>query len=684
MTADGAHTADAREQLRRDFLARAALADTVRTRMSGDASTRSYERLTLAGGGTRILMDAPPAAESEPAGPETSQDQRRAMGYNALARLAAGRVDAFAGLPRSCAPAACPRRRWRRWMSQKASPVLEDLGDDLFARKIADGEPATPLYADAVDVLVRLQSEPPPVWLEYDSATGSGRWPLLSYDDLALQTGCNLFLEWWPKYAGLPAFSAEAEAEWTTLWAPIRAAGHRAATGPDGVFTHRDYHAENLLWLPQRRGLARVGLLDFQDAVKAHPAWDLLHLLQDARRDVAPELAAAMLDRYLDARPELERDSFRREYRWSGGAERGADPVHLRAAGGGLRQSRGIATSSRGPGRRWSSTWLSRGWRTCAAGSPATSRRRRGMSEPLSTAMVLAAGLGTRMRPLTDDRPKALVEVGGKPLVDHMLDRLAAGGVTRAVVNLHAFADRLEAHLRARTDAPALQFSDERAAPLETGGGIRHARPLLGDAPVLVANIDSVWIETGRPAVADLRAAFDPERMDALLLLTPTESAMGFDRARRLRDGCRRQADAAPGCGRGDRAVGLYRRSRHPHRGDLRPASRQVQPDAGHLGPDGRGPAGCTAGYCRASGCMWVTPRPATQPRRGCGSDARAGHWHRGSCRWPSRPMPGCSAGPARAGATSPPTGRSSTIWPAGWWRCCRRSDLRPCPTPSS
>ena len=151
------------------------------------------------------------------------------------------------------------------------------------------------------------------------------------------------------------------------------------------------------------------------------------------------------------------------------------------------------------------------------------------MSGPLSTAMVLAAGLGTRMRPLTDDRPKALVEVGGRALVDHMLDRLAEGGVTRAVVNLHACADRLEAHLRARTAAPTLAFSDERAAPLETGGGLRHARALLGENPVLVANIDSVWIETGRPAVADLRARFDPDRMDALLLLTPTKEAMGFD-----------------------------------------------------------------------------------------------------------------------------------------------------------
>ena len=151
------------------------------------------------------------------------------------------------------------------------------------------------------------------------------------------------------------------------------------------------------------------------------------------------------------------------------------------------------------------------------------------MSAPLSTAMVLAAGLGTRMRPLTDDRPKALVEVGGRALVDHMLDRLADAGVADAVVNLHAFADRLEAHLRTRTAAPVLSFSDERAAPLETGGGLHHARALLGNDPVLVANIASVWIETGRPAVADLRARFDPDRMDALLLLTPTKEAVGFD-----------------------------------------------------------------------------------------------------------------------------------------------------------
>ena len=146
-----------------------------------------------------------------------------------------------------------------------------------------------------------------------------------------------------------------------------------------------------------------------------------------------------------------------------------------------------------------------------------------------TTAMVLAAGLGTRMRPLTDDRPKALVEVGGRALIDHMLDRLAEAGVTRAVVNVHAFADRLEAHLARRAAAPAIVVSDERAEPLETGGGIRRAAALLGEAPVFTANIDAVWIERGEPALPMLGRGFDPERMDARLLLTPTDAAMGFD-----------------------------------------------------------------------------------------------------------------------------------------------------------
>lgn len=144
------------------------------------------------------------------------------------------------------------------------------------------------------------------------------------------------------------------------------------------------------------------------------------------------------------------------------------------------------------------------------------------------TAMVLAAGLGTRMRPLTDDRPKALVEVGDRALVDHVLDRLADAGVARAVVNVHWFGDRLEAHLVARGRGPEIMISDERAELLETGGGLKRATPLLGEAPVFVANIDSVWTDRG-DALADLAALWDPERMDVALLLARREGAIGFE-----------------------------------------------------------------------------------------------------------------------------------------------------------
>lgn len=143
-------------------------------------------------------------------------------------------------------------------------------------------------------------------------------------------------------------------------------------------------------------------------------------------------------------------------------------------------------------------------------------------------AMVLAAGLGTRMRPLTDDRPKALVEVAGRALIDHVLDRLADAGVETAVVNVHWFADRLEGHLAARGRDPRIIISDERAELLETGGGLKKARPLLGDDPVFVANIDSVWIDRGE-ALADLVRLWNPDTMDAALLLARREGSIGFE-----------------------------------------------------------------------------------------------------------------------------------------------------------
>jgi len=144
--------------------------------------------------------------------------------------------------------------------------------------------------------------------------------------------------------------------------------------------------------------------------------------------------------------------------------------------------------------------------------------------------MVMAAGLGLRMRPLTLDRPKALVQVGGKALIDHILDRLETAGVTRAVVNVHAFADQMEAHL-ARRSSPEILISDERALLLETGGGLKHARRMLGEAPIWVANSDYVWRQPRDDALALVAQAWDPARMDACLIVVPKARTGGFETA---------------------------------------------------------------------------------------------------------------------------------------------------------
>ena len=143
------------------------------------------------------------------------------------------------------------------------------------------------------------------------------------------------------------------------------------------------------------------------------------------------------------------------------------------------------------------------------------------------SAMVLAAGLGVRMRPLTDTRPKPLVKVAGKALLDHVLDRLADAGVARAVVNAHYLGEQIIAHTKDRA-RPAITISDERGLLLGTGGGVVKALPVLGDAPFFHINSDTVWIDGVRPNLVRLAEAFDPARMDALLLLAPTTGSIGY------------------------------------------------------------------------------------------------------------------------------------------------------------
>ncbi len=283
------------------FLGAAGWGGATREKMPGDASTRSYERVAL-NGRRAIVMNQPLALETAPCPPEASPAERARLGYNALARLAAGRVDAFVSCALHLISLGLSAPEIHYADAPNGLALIEDLGDGLYARLIEQGAAESLLYDAAIDALAVIHDAPPP------PAVLPGGWPLLVYDDLALKTAHDIFPEWLPRMRPELAFDGAALDDWEALWRPIRARGEAGAS----VFCHRDYHAENLIWLPERDGPARVGMLDFQDAVRAHPAWDMSMLLHDARRDVSAALEAACLDRYARAR--AAGDDFRADY----------------------------------------------------------------------------------------------------------------------------------------------------------------------------------------------------------------------------------------------------------------------------------------------------------------------------------------------------------------------------------
>ncbi len=252
-------------------------------------------------------MDQPPRLESQPCPPDATSAERAALGFNALYRLAAGRIEAFVACAGHIRSLGLSAPEIVAFDAPAGLAVMEDMGDDLYGPLLAaEGADEASLYAAATDALVRLQDAPAPELLAHQGVS----WPLLDYDALALATGGELFLEWFPKLEPRITLNSEAVADWRSLWGPIVARGAANAR----VFCHRDYHAENLIWLPGRASAARVGLIDFQDAVRAHPAWDLSMLLHDARRDISPELEAAVLARYLSARPSEDRDALTTDF----------------------------------------------------------------------------------------------------------------------------------------------------------------------------------------------------------------------------------------------------------------------------------------------------------------------------------------------------------------------------------
>jgi aminoglycoside/choline kinase family phosphotransferase len=225
---------------------------------------------------------------------------------NAVARLSAGLIEAFAAVAAHLKSLGLSAPEIVAVDAPNGLAVIEDFGDALFANVIAEGAEEASLYRAAVEALAVLHAAPTPEVL----SGAAGDCPLLTYDQTALQGGADLFVEWLPKLIPSLAFDDDAVAEWRAVWGPITAAGEAGAS----VMAHRDYHAENLIRLDGQTGAASVGLIDFQDAVKAHPSWDLHSLLQDARRDVSPALEALALDHYFALRPETDREAFMAAY----------------------------------------------------------------------------------------------------------------------------------------------------------------------------------------------------------------------------------------------------------------------------------------------------------------------------------------------------------------------------------
>lgn len=260
-----------RERIIKGFLADAGWGHARRRPLSGDASFRRYERLGD-GRSPALLMDAPPPEED--VGPWITMARHLGrMGYSAPRILAA---DPAAGLL-----------------------VIEDFGDDTYTARLAAGDDEAILYALAVDLLIDLHGNP--------EAIAAGIPP---YDDGLLREEADLLIDWYlPAMTGQP-LPAAARADWDGLWRDLFA---EARLVPESLVL-RDYHVDNLMWLPGRKGCARCGLLDFQDAVRGPVTYDLMSLLEDARRDMDPGLVAAMTARYLAAFPDLDREVFGRSF----------------------------------------------------------------------------------------------------------------------------------------------------------------------------------------------------------------------------------------------------------------------------------------------------------------------------------------------------------------------------------
>lgn len=270
------------------FVKSAGWGEAERLPVSGDASTRRYVRLKR-GSETALLMDQPQGAEAPTADPDAAPAERKALGYNAVARLAGADCGRFIACSNYLHGLGLSAPEIYAADVAQGFVLMEDLGADLFTDSLAKGVAEPALYEGAAEVLAVLHAQRAPKLLPPDK-------PLYAYDETALLAEVELLTEWFfPVGLGRQASAAEI-AEFQGLWrealAPLLAA--------PAYFVHRDYHAQNLMWMPGRTGAARIGLIDFQDAVAGPAAYDMISLVEDARRDVSPDVGRMTVSHYLN------------------------------------------------------------------------------------------------------------------------------------------------------------------------------------------------------------------------------------------------------------------------------------------------------------------------------------------------------------------------------------------------
>ena len=294
-----------RESLISGFLKNAGWDKALRVSIQGDASTRSYERLAK-NGQMAVLMNAPKSEElpGEPEG--ASVAARRQLGYNALARLAGPNMESFACLANELGQRGFSAPRIFAADLENGLLLLEDFGEPVFAKIIAkNASLETPLYDGAVDRLAAIYRSTFPQAMTFKEAS----WRVRDYDTAALLAETDLCLDWYAKDFGREVVG-ESREEFYALYAE---SFKYLAAHPPGLGL-RDFHAENLFWLPERSGVGSVGLIDFQDALFVHPAYDLMSLITDIRRDVSPGLKDHLIKRFCEKAGLKDDIDFRAAY----------------------------------------------------------------------------------------------------------------------------------------------------------------------------------------------------------------------------------------------------------------------------------------------------------------------------------------------------------------------------------